>query len=66
MSDALLRFIGSDRGRLTRVAVGSSLLTWGLTSLDTWPGRAAAMLSLAPLLTGLTNRCVLPPPSDLR
>ncbi len=66
MTDAFLRFIGSDRGRLARVAVGSSLLTWGLMSLDTWPGRIAAVLALAPLLTGLSNRCVLPPPSDAR
>ena len=66
MTDAFLRFIGSDRGRIARVAVGSSLLTWGLTSLDSWPGRIAALLALAPLLSGLTGRCVLPPPSDAR
>ncbi|OZC01651.1 YgaP-like transmembrane domain [Rubricoccus marinus] len=66
MTDTFLRFMGSDRGRLARVAAGSSLFTWGLTALDTWPGRIAALAALAPLLSGLSNRCVLPPPSDAR
>ncbi|MAQ94233.1 hypothetical protein B1759_06255 [Rubrivirga sp. SAORIC476] len=66
MIDAFLRFIGSDMGRLARVAVGASLLTWGLMSFGTWPGRVGAVLALAPLLTGFSNRCILPPPSDAR
>ena len=64
MTDAVLRFMGSDRGRFARVAAGSSLLTWGLTALDTLPGKVAVVLSLAPLLSGVTNRCILPPPSS--
>lgn len=63
MTDAVLRFMGSDRGRLARVAAGSGLLTWGLAARHTVPGKVAAALSLAPLLSGLTNRCILPPPS---
>ncbi|GAB5550133.1 MAG: hypothetical protein SangKO_098930 [Sandaracinaceae bacterium] len=66
MTDSFLRFMGSDRGRITRVAVGASLLTWGLMSLDRWPGRVASVAALAPLLTGLSDRCVLPPPSNAR
>lgn len=64
MKDTVLRFMGSDRGRVARVAVGSSLLTWGLTRLDTTAGKAAAVVALAPLLSGITDRCVLPTPSS--
>lgn len=64
MRNKFLRFMASDRGRMTRVAVGSSLLTWGLTARTTTPGKVAALAALAPLLSGLSDRCVLPPPSN--
>ena len=62
MRNAFLRFMSSDRGRLTRVAVGSSLLTWGLLSSATTPGKVASAVALAPLLSGLTDRFVPPSP----
>ena len=64
MTNAFLRFMASDRGRMARVAVGAGLVTWGLTSRGSAAGKVAAVAGLAPLLSGLADRCVLPAPTN--
>ena len=55
----LLRFIASPAGRLTRVAVGASLLAAGLAQGR--KGWGLATLGLLPLSMGAFDWCLLAP-----
>lgn len=57
--ETFFRFISSPAGRLTRVAVGASLITAGLVQGE--KGRALAALGLVPLTVGALDWCLLAP-----
>ena len=63
MTDAFLRFMASGQGRALRIAAGAGLVAWGLSARRSTGGKVAALAGLAPLVTGLTDRCVLPAPT---
>ncbi|GAB3319026.1 hypothetical protein GCM10027511_29250 [Hymenobacter humi] len=57
--DKLLRFLASPAGRLTRVAVGSSLIATGLAQdRKNW---VLATVGLVPLTMGAFDWCLLAP-----
>jgi hypothetical protein len=52
--------IGSQPGRVLRVAAGSALIGWGLRRGD-GRGRAAAAAGVVPLAAGVADVCLLGP-----
>jgi len=56
---AILRFLGSQPGRIVRIVAGVALITNGLRLGGAW--RALMVVGLLPLAAGVFDLCVLGP-----
>jgi Zn-dependent protease len=60
-SSAFARYMASNYGRLTRVAIGAALIGSGLTLIPSPAGWFVAAFGLLPVATGLFNLCPVAP-----
>lgn len=56
---AILKFIGSQPGRIVRIAAGLVFITTGILAGGRW--LALAVVGLLPLVAGVFDLCVLGP-----
>lgn len=56
---AILRFLGSQPGRIVRIVAGVALITNGLLLGGAW--RALMVAGLLPLVAGVFDLCILGP-----
>ena len=60
---AFLKFIGSQPGRIVRIAAGLGFIAIGISAGGGW--LALALVGLLPLAAGVFDLCVLGPPFHL-
>jgi hypothetical protein len=58
---ALIDFLASPAGRITRIVAGIVLIVLGLLVIEGTAGIIVAIIGLVPLLAGLFDKCVFAP-----
>jgi len=58
---ALVTFLVSPAGRLTRIVAGVALIAGGLLAVGGVPGMILAAVGLVPLIAGLVDICIFAP-----
>jgi hypothetical protein len=59
--NALVQFLASMPGRVTRIVVGAALVLWGLMGLEATTGIVVMVIGLIPLLAGIFDVCLVAP-----